>query len=169
MRLARLRGPGAERRLGQLALGYGLLLPSLLALAQATRSFALDGLTAQPGQVEALPLLLRLAAVAGWALALAPLLRLGPFCADDAPLPGDGLRAVGHILVATLPLLALLGGRWWLAPLPPLALALLLAASGRWAAAAHTGRWALLARWAAYALWALLAWAALSALLGRAT
>jgi len=150
-----------------MVLGYGLLLPSLLALAQATGSFALDSIVARPGQFAPLPLLLRVGALACWGLALVPLLALGPFQSATMPAVGTTVRAVGHILLATLPILPLLGDRWWLAPLPPLALGLLLVVIDRtvWGRALL---WELLLRGATWLLWTLLAWAALAALLARA-
>lgn len=167
LRFAALPSERARQYSAQLALGYGVLLPALLALAQTTRSFGLDTLVAQSGTSEILPLLLRWGAVGGWALALVPLLALGPFHHETTGTLALALRAVGHILVATLPLLALTDS-WWIAPLPPLVLSILLVAVQRWPNAA-TEQWEKALHGGAIVLWALLAWAAAAALLSRAT
>ncbi len=155
-----------DHDLQRLKAGYALLLPALLSLVQSTRSFALEALVVRPGTLETLATLLRLGGVCGWALALVPLLAIGPFRQEQAPELDDNIRTVGHVLLATLPVLALLG-EWWLAPLAPLALGLLLCAADRYT----TGRarlWQHVLTGATSLLWLLLAWASFDALLARA-
>ena len=156
-----------DHHLQRLRVGYGLLLPALLALVQSTRSFSLDALVARSGALEVLPMLLRLAGACGWALALVPLLTLGPFREEETPALDDDIRAIGHIMLATLPVLPLLGDWWWLAPLAPLALGILLRAIDHFAVP-HSRLWQHVLGASTLLLWLLLAWASLDALLARA-
>lgn len=156
-----------DHHLQRLRVGYGLLLPALLALVQSTRSFSLDALVARSGALEVLPMLLRLAGACGWALALVPLLALGPFREEETPALDDDIRAIGHIMLATLPVLPLLGDWWWLAPLAPLALGILLRAIDHFAVP-HSRLWQHVLGASTLLLWLLLAWASLDALLARA-
>lgn len=153
--------PFIEKRLRGLQIGYGVLILAVLASVQATRSFGLEALVAPLAQPDLLSNALRIAGAIGWMLALPTLLGLGAFeqgeIADISW--GDELRVVGHCLLSALPWLAMTSGLSWLAPLPPLLIALLLAAMHRFG---HRGQraWIWTLRGAALTLLALLTWAA---------
>ena len=150
-----------EERLGELQIGYGVLILAVLASVQATRSFSLDALVAPTEQPDLVSRALRIGGAIAWALALPPLLGIGAFeHRKIADIPwGDELRVIGHCLLAALPWLALTNGLPWLSPLPPLLIALLLAAVHHFGQRGQrTWMWTL--RGAAFALLALLTWAA---------
>lgn len=126
--------------------GYPPLILSLLLLALSGGTLRLDEMAAAPGGAPA-ALAAHWLGAAGLALALPPLLGLGPFHAGSAP-AGLRLRALGLVALASLPWLALVTAQpWWgalaedrsarsalaslLLPLPPLLLVLALLAFHR--------------------------------------
>lgn len=118
---------GAERQ--QITIeGYLLLLMASLIFVQAAGSFRLAALTQSADPPRLSSLLLRLVGMAGWSIALLPLLGIGPCTTPTATgMPGWGmrLRTLGHILLASLPWLPLVQPAPWLLPLPLLLLVLL--------------------------------------------
>jgi hypothetical protein len=109
----------ASRRVQELGWGYGLLLLGAAALAAGGGSLALDGIALGPPHTM-LPQAIFCAGAVGWGLALPPLLGWGAFQAAPAPRWDLGLRALGHVLAASLP--------WLWLPLPWLPLPLVLLA-----------------------------------------
>ncbi|MCG8353856.1 MAG: hypothetical protein MI924_39330 [Chloroflexales bacterium] len=134
----RAEPPNAAIRQRALLEGYALLLLAALALALATGSLRLNDLPRvwpQEASLFDIAPFLGLAGSLGWSIALLPLLELGPFRSEhtrDALGLGCALRALGHVLLATLPWLTPLASQPWLMPLPPLGLALLLGVAARW-------------------------------------
>ncbi len=114
--------------------GYILLLLAILLFMQAAGSFRLDALTREIDSGLLPGWFLRLAGIAGWSIALLPLLDIGTATsppATEALRWGLRLRNLGHILLAYLPWLALVPASPWLLPLPFLFLTLLLALVAR--------------------------------------
>jgi hypothetical protein len=114
--------------------GYVLLLLAILLFMQAAGSFRLDALTREIEPMFFPGWSLRLAGIAGWSIALLPLLGIGaatPAPAGGALRWGLQLRSLGHILLAYLPWLPLVQASPWLLPLPPIFLTLLLAVIAR--------------------------------------
>lgn len=165
-----LRGSAADtsravRRLAGALNGYPPAILALLLVGQGVGSLELGLLAAGP--LDGRPPFvwaLFLGGALGLVLALPPLVEAGPFAAGDGAryeqllVLGLRLRVLGYVLLAALPWFALLpparedgAPALWLAPLPPLLLALLLWGFDR----AFAGRRAL--PWAHGYLWLSLA------------
>jgi len=124
--------------------GYILLLLAILLFMQAAGSFRLDALTREIEPMFFPGWSLRLAGIAGWSIALLPLLGIGavtPTPAAGALRWGMQLRSLGHILLAYLPWLPLVQAAPWLLPLPLIFLTLLLTLITRFGRRQLTHQW----------------------------
>ncbi|HEU5012505.1 MAG TPA: hypothetical protein VFT66_08170 [Roseiflexaceae bacterium] len=136
----------AGRRVAAVLNGYPSLLLALLALAWSGGSLQLTTLASPPDDLATLTTKgLHWFGAVTLALALPPVLGLGPFA---APPPGDlalriglRLRLLGYLALAVLPWFPLPGDNAWLRPLPPIVIALLLWLFNR-IAKGGTRRWA---------------------------
>lgn len=155
-----------EPSLNQLLLGYSLLFPSMLLLADLNDSLLLGAQTASLLFWKWDGLALRWLAVLGWLLALFPLSKLGPF-QDERPLNlGEHIRILGHLALISLLLLALLQEYVWFMPLVPIGLGLAVYAGEKWLKS--MAFWQIAIKLVRGALWLGLVWLACQALLERA-
>lgn len=182
-----LRAPGGEgravRRLAAALNSYPPLVLALLVLAQGVGSLELGLIAAGPAD-DASPRAwaMFLAGAAALALVLPAAIETGPFAVPpgrevSGPLAlGLRLRALGYVLAAALPWLALLpparedgAPAVWLAPLPPLVLGTLAWGFGRIFDGRRARPWAWACLWLSAALLAALLADASAALRERLT
>ncbi len=138
---------------------YVLMLLAALLWAQGGKSLLIGAVIPKK---EEMALLLALCGALGWTVALLHLLSRGPLATQRVS-GGLGwglrLRALGQILLATLPWSGLLGDNPWLLPVPPLIVALLLGGMRRWHQRIPSRYWHRILQGVAIGLIALMLWA----------
>jgi hypothetical protein len=162
-------GEAAARR-QVLIEGYILLLLAILLFMQAAGSFRLDALTREIEPMFLPGWSLRLAGIAGWSIALLPLLGIGATTLTPAAGVlrwGLQLRSLGHILLAYLPWLPLVQASPWLLPLPLIFLTLLPAVITRFGGRQLAHQWPRLRTGVAAGLILIAGWQTYAALAAR--
>jgi hypothetical protein len=169
-RLLRTEPEKATSRQRLLIEGYILLLLAILLFMQAAGSFRLDALTREIESGFLPGWSLRLAGIAGWSIALLPLLDIGTATsppATEALRWGLRLRNLGHILLAYLSWLPLVPASPWLLPFPLLFLTLLLAVIARFGRRHVAHQWPRLRTGVVVGLIVIVGWQTYAALVTR--